>query len=127
MIINYTAHTIAVYAPHVPDVIAPAMPGVTAPAWRPLFTIPPSGRVARIAEIEIERRELKGAEALPGGVTLVDFGRVELPPVRDRQWVVVSLACALALPLRPDLLVPWRQVRNASGDTIGCRGLARPR
>lgn len=126
MIINYTAHVIAIYAPQVPDVIAPAMPGHAAPAWRPLLVIPQSGHIARITEHEVETRPLKGAEALPGGVSLVKYDRVELPPVRDRQWVVVSLACALALPMRPDLLVPWRQVRDASGATIGCRGLARP-
>lgn len=121
MIINLTPHNIDVYDPGAPDVIRPHM---RVPVR---ISIAASGSVARIVEYERGTQRLKGAEALPAGVELVEFGHVVgLPDVRDRTWHVVSLATALALPARPDLLVPWRQVRNEGGTVIGCRGLARP-
>ena len=42
-------------------------------------------------------------------------------------WYMVSLALALSQAgYRPDLLVPYREVRNREGTIIGCRSLARP-
>ena len=125
MIINLTPHSIDVFATDAPDVIEATAGGI--PLHRPLLTLPPSGSVARIAEriVDREMRPRTGAEAVP--ITFVEYGHVEaLPPVRGRTWYVVSLATALAVPLRPDLLVPWRQVRNRAGTVVGCRGLARP-
>jgi len=128
MIMNLTPHAIDVYAPTAPDVVEATPAGI--PSMRPVLTIQRSGEVARIAEHVVEEHRLSprsGAEALPGGIVFVEYGHVtDLPPVRDKVWYVVSLATALAVPGRPDLLVPWRQVRNAQGTVIGCRGLARP-
>ncbi|MFD3740452.1 hypothetical protein [Streptomyces sp. NPDC058629] len=74
---------------------------------------------ARLATIE-----------LGGGITfeLVEFGHAQnLPPKRDGYQYIVSLVVALALAdRRNDLLVPYREVRNASGTVIGCRSLAQP-
>lgn len=132
MIINLTPHSIDVFAADAPDVIERAPGGV--PLHRPTLTLPASGRVARISEKVVGQTFPLGTRTvLPAGVTLVEYGHVvELPPVtsnpntRDLTWYVVSLATALAVPGRPDLLVPWRQVRNTAGTVVGCRGLARP-
>jgi hypothetical protein len=121
VIINLTPHNIDIYDGGAPDVIRPHM---KVPVR---ISIPAAGEVARIVEYELGTQHLKGAEALPAGIELVEYGHVVgLPDVRDRTWYVVSLATALAKPGRPDLLVPWRQVRNEGGTVIGCRGLARP-
>ncbi|MGE9696654.1 hypothetical protein ACQKFA_23225 [Streptomyces sp. CH6] len=74
---------------------------------------------ARLATIE-----------LGGGVAfeMVEFGHAQnLPPKRDGVQYIVSLVVALGLAdRRPDLLVPYREVRNASGTVIGCRSFAQP-
>ncbi|AMM12376.1 hypothetical protein ACIF8Q_07540 [Streptomyces albidoflavus] len=59
---------------------------------------------------------------------LVEFGHAQnLPPKRDGYQYIVSLVVALALATRRgDLLVPYREVRNASGTVIGCRSFAQP-
>lgn len=125
MIINATPHKIDIFAATAPEIIETTPAGI--PAHRPILIIPASGTVARLEERVVDDgRRLKGAEAMPSGITIVNYGVVTgLPDVRAFTWVVVSLACALALPDRPDLLVPWRQVRNKQGTIIGCRGLAR--
>jgi hypothetical protein len=122
MIINLTQHRIDVFAPDAPDVI----PGGS--ALRPTLTIEPSGTVARIAERLAGERHVKGiGSLLPSGVAFVEYSHVTgLPPVQQDVWCLVSLATALALPMRMDLLVPWRQVRNHLGVVVGCRSIARP-
>ena len=132
MIINCTPHAIEIYAADAPDVIEFVRGAVTFP--RPLLTIAPEAVVARISEREIisaPSRIWHGAEALGrnalASICEVEYGHISgLPAVRPAVWVVVSLALALAVPARSDLLVPWRQVRNERGTVIGCRGLARP-
>lgn len=120
MIINLT--------PHVIDVYGSDAPGIVADTDRPYLSIAPSGEVARIAEAVLgdgkpTRRE--GAEAVE--VFTVEYGHVTgLPDMRFGVWLVVSLPLALAVHGRPDLLVPWRQVRNGRGTVVGCRGFARP-
>lgn len=79
----------------------------------------PEPTPARLATIEL------------GGGTifeLVEFGHAQnLPPQRDGVQYIVSLVVALGLATRRnDLLVPYREVRNASGTVIGCRALAQP-
>jgi hypothetical protein len=132
MIINCTPHAIEIYAADAPDVIEFVRGAVTFP--RPLLTIAPEAVVARISEREIisaPSRIWHGAEVLGrnalASICEVEYGHISgLPAVRPAVWVVVSLALALAVPARGDLLVPWRQVRNERGTVIGCRGLARP-
>lgn len=81
--------------------------------------IPPEPVPARLATIE-----------LGGGINfeMVEFGHATgLPPKRDGYCYIVSLVVALALcDRRSDLLVPYREVRNAAGTVIGCRTLAQP-
>lgn len=123
MIINLTPHVVDIYAADAPGIVDQGAMVVT-----PLRSIPPSGTVARISEQVLRDgvpRDLPGAEAV--GVIEVEYGHVsDLPEPRDGVWLVVSLPLALACPGRTDLLVPWRQVRNSKGTTVGCRGLARP-
>lgn len=120
MIINLTPHTLDVYPSDTPSIVDPER-------HRPTISIQPSGRVARLAEVVLDRRiaPRTGAEAVP--ITFVEYGHVtDLPDVKPNTWYVVSLALALAMPKRPDLLVSYRQVRNAAGTVVGCRALARP-
>lgn len=113
MILNLTPHPIRLYAndredgsddlnPHLRRVILPE-------------SVP-----ARLATIELGTQ--------PDGTELVEYGHARgLPPKRDGVQYVVSLVVALALAdRRSDLLVPYREVRNASGTVIGCRQLAQP-
>lgn len=125
MIINLTNNDVDLYGDDTPDRIEP---GADFPV---LLSIPTSGRVARIREHAARPRHRYGAETLACSgvqdVIDVEFGHVDnLPDTRPDQWLIVSLACALALPGRRDLLVPYRQVRNMHGVVIGCRALARP-
>lgn len=122
MIINLTPHRINIYADSAPDFIP------SGSTLRPMLVIEPSGTVARIEEQSSGEKRFKGIGALlPSGVSLVEYSHVPgLPMMRPEVWCVVSLVTALAMPHRPDLLVPWKQVRNHAGAVIGCRTLARP-
>jgi hypothetical protein len=121
MIVNCTPHAIDVYAPDVPGIVDPQR-------HTPVFSFEPSGIVARLSEVVLDDLRLAprvGAEAVK--ITRVEYGHaMDLPPVRPKTWYVVGLPLALALPGRRDLLVSYRQVRNAAGTIVGCRGLARP-
>lgn len=114
MILNLTPHPIRLYANEREDGIDDLAPHLR-------DVIMPEAKPARLATIEL------GTQA--DGVELVEFGhRAELPPKQDGVRYVVSLVVALALVPqgRSDLLVPYREVRNASGTVIGCRQLAQP-
>ena len=84
------------------------------------YVIAPEPEPARLATIELN------TEA--DGVVLVEFGhRADLPRPQDGVRLVVSLVVALRHVIeRNDLLVPYCEVRNASGTVIGCRALAQP-
>ncbi|RPK56253.1 hypothetical protein EES43_24735 [Streptomyces sp. ADI96-02] len=112
MILNLTPHPIRLYADERED---------GSDDLKPFFrlAIEPEETPARLATIELSR-----------SITFerVEFGNVQnLPPQRDGYQYIVSLVVALALAgRRNDLLVPYREVRNASGTVIGCRALAQP-
>lgn len=126
MIINLTPHAIDIYPATAPDIIEPGA------GHMPTLTLPPSGKVARIRERRLpDVTGVYGAEVLAhkglDGILDVAFGNVEnLPKGLPATWYVVSLACALAIPGRHDLLVPYDQVRNPERAVVGCRRLARP-
>lgn len=131
MIVNLTPHPIRIYPPDAPDRLDPA-------EWTPTVELPVADQPpARIGE------QTLGTASYVGGVPIeyVEYaphgGTVHpLPPVEkdDRGTVtafyVVSLVVGLVLTYgghnRPDLLVPYREVRNLAGTVIGCRQLARP-
>lgn len=112
MILNLTPHPIRVYEPARED-------GSDNLDTELKYVFEPEPTPARLATIE-----------LGGGIAfeMVEFGHAEnLPPKRDGYQYIVSLVVALALAdRRSDLLVPYREVRNASGTVIGCRSLAQP-
>ena len=105
MLVNLTPHPIHIYRPD------------------GICTIPPSGQVARIGQIDLGTQTLPACE-FP--VEYVEYRHVNgLPERREGTWYIVSLALALASD-RPDLLVPYDEVRSDEGTVIGCRMLARP-
>ena len=112
MILNLTPHPIRLYANEREDGVDDLEPHL-------LEVIAPEATPARLATIE-----------LGGGMwpEMVEFGHAQdLPPKRDGVQYIVSLVVALALAdRRSDLLVPYREVRNASGTVIGCRSFAQP-
>lgn len=129
MIINLTPHPIHLYEADAPDVLDPGSP--RAQEWLRMTILPATTGPARITERPLRPRHRYGAEALRRnnlpGIVDVEYGHLSgLPASRPQTWYVVSLACALAIPGRTDLVSPYWQVRNAEGTVIGCRGLARP-
>ncbi|MFF2852707.1 hypothetical protein ACFVT5_41400 [Streptomyces sp. NPDC058001] len=114
MILNLTPHPIRLYAAEREDGIDDLEPHLRK-------VIEPEGTPARLAMIEL------GTQG--DSIELVEYGHAhDLPPKRDGYRYVVSLVVALSLVPRgrDDLLVPYREVRNASGTVIGCRQLAQP-
>lgn len=112
MILNLTPHPIRLYWSERADGCDDLEPHLRE-------VIEPEATPARLAMFEVS-----------GGMwpELVEFGHAQnLPPKRDGAQYIVSLVVALALAdRRSDLLVPYREVRNASGTVIGCRSLAQP-
>jgi hypothetical protein len=113
VILNLTPHPIRLYSNERED----GMDDLDAHLRK---VIEPEATPARLAMIEL------GTQG--GGIELVEYGHAhDLPPKRDGVRYIVSLVVALALAdRRSDLLVPYREVRNASGTVIGCRQLAQP-
>jgi hypothetical protein len=48
-----------------------------------------------------------------------------LPEQKDKQFIIVSLMVAQALPEREDLLIPGELVRDNTGKIIGCKNLCK--
>lgn len=114
VILNLTPHPIRLYSNDRED-------GIDDLDLHLTKVIPPEAEPARLSTIEL------GTQG--GGIELVEFGhRANVPGKQDGVRYVVSLVVALALVPqgRNDLLVPYREVRNASGTVIGCRQLAQP-
>ncbi|WP_431881835.1 hypothetical protein [Micromonospora chalcea] len=127
MLVNLTPHPIRIYGWSVPDRIDPGQ-------HAPLLTLEPSGTVARIGQIDLGTQYLLHC---PAPVEFVEFRHANgLPPRPTKNspewenptaWYVVSLALALSeAGHRPDLLVPYQEVRNLEGAVVGCRSLAHP-
>lgn len=112
MILNLTPHPIRLYWSEREDGVDDLEPYLRE-------VIEPEATPARLATIEVS------SGMWP---ELIEFGHAQnLPPKRDGCQYIVSLVVALALAdRRSDLLVPYREVRNASGTVIGCRSLAQP-
>ncbi len=131
MIINLTPHPLRIYPPDCPDRVDPA-------EVEHLFTVAPTGQSARVASEDLGKAfedNFDGQTPAESTTTVVveyvNHGSVYgLPPADGhsppRTWYVVALVVALAAHDRPDLLVPYREVRNLDGTVIGCRQLARP-
>jgi hypothetical protein len=107
-IVNLTPHPIAIYRDRQFD-------------EGPYETIGVSGKVARLAMIELGTN----ASVRSGRqYELVEYGHVhDLPPQDGYTDYVVSLVVALAARGRDDLMAPYLEVRNAEGTMVGCRYL----
>lgn len=112
MILNLTPHPVRLYWPEREDGSDDLEPHLRE-------VIKPEPVPARLATCEVS------SGMWP---ELIEFGHAQnLPPMRDGIQYIVSLVVALALAdRRNDLLVPYSEVRNASGTVIGCRSLAQP-
>lgn len=109
-LINLTPHPIALYGPRRTLEDGPAE------------IIPPSGKVARVATIELGTGLSKHSGR---SHELVEYGHVHDLPLRaEGTDYIVSLVVALACH-RDDLLAPFVEVRNADGTMVGCRFLQR--
>ena len=119
MILNLTPHPIRIYADDRPDGIDDLEPGLR-------LVIEPEDTPARLTMVQVGSLRTEHRDGIP--VETIEYGHAYgLPDPHDGISFVVSLAVALALiPHRSDLLVPYREVRNASGTVIGCRQLAQP-
>jgi hypothetical protein len=116
VILNLTPHPIRIYQIDRPDGIDDLEPGL-------LHVIDPEDTPARLGMVPLNTEHRAG---IP--VELVEYGHAQdLPDRTDGVSYIVSLPVALGLAAkRSDLLVPYREVRNASGTVIGCRELAQP-
>lgn len=83
-------------------------------------TIPPSGTIARCAEVTTPAGNLDGVE-----IICRNYGEVsELPEETSEDvYYIVSALVRLALPERFDLLSPGDIVRDESGKIIGAKNL----
>ncbi len=113
MILNLTPHPIRLYG----NEREAGIDDLELPLRR---VLEPEPKPARLGMVEL------GTQG--DGVELVEYTHAQdLPPRSDGVRYVVSLVVALAVARkRSDLLVPYREVRNASGTVIGCRQLAQP-
>lgn len=116
MILNLTPHPVRLYVDGRPDGLDDLELGL-------ILVIEPEDTPARLSALPVSAEERDG---IP--IQLVEYGHVVgLPQAREGVSCVVSLPVALPLvSYRDDLLVPYREVRNASGTVIGCRQLAQP-
>lgn len=109
-LINLTPHPVAIYGPK------------RSLEDGPEEVVQPSGKVARVATIEL------GSNLSPNSgrsYELVEYGYVhDLPQPAEGTDYIVSLVVALACH-RDDLLAPFIEVRNGQGTMMGCRFLQR--
>jgi hypothetical protein len=108
-LVNLTPHPVAIYGQR------PLEEG-------PEEVIPPSGKVARVATIELGTNLSRHSGR---SYELVEYGYVhDLPQPADGTDYIVSLVVALACH-RDDVLAPFVEVRNDTGTMVGCRFLQR--
>jgi hypothetical protein len=119
-LINLTPHPIRIYHPDTPDRIDDPSKGL-------LAEIPPSGKVARLGTIDLGTWGTAHHDGVHIPVEGVEYGHPEGLPAKNAAEAryIVSLAFALAMTRRDDLLVPYIEVRSTEGAMLGCKFLAR--
>lgn len=107
-IVNLTTHPITVYA-----------------ADRPIASWPPSGPLARLAEI---RRDAEPLSTDQGDIPVTEISYapevLDLPAPAAGTAYIVSRVLA-AQVRRDDLYFPFDEVRDGAGRIVGCRGFGR--
>lgn len=84
-----------------------------------VFTVEPSGAVARCQTVQTPAGELSGVPLVH-----VEYGEVTgLPAPADGTLYIVSALVRSALPERLDLASPGDLVRDGLGNVLGCRNL----
>ena len=88
------------------------------------FTLPPSGKVARVEFRKDFTTLLVGGWNIPVAVQ-TDGKTIDLPPqdAADQMIYIVSGLVREANPSRTDLYSPGDLIRDSAGQPIGCRGL----
>lgn len=82
-------------------------------------SVPPSGAVARCAQVSAPAGEVDGVPLVS-----VSYGEVQgLPEPSDGVTFVVSALVRAAVPHRHDVASPGDLVRDAGGNVVGCRNL----
>lgn len=86
-----------------------------------VYTLPPSGQVARVATTVVHLPMVDGIPAVKAGYGEV----VDLPAAQEGVTLIVSGLVRAALPNRGDLASPGDQVRDPQNPSriIGCRRL----
>lgn len=86
-----------------------------------LFTLPKGEVVPRLSQSTKEVEVVEGIS-----ITETSFGATQdLPDAQDGVLLIVSRLVLSANPNRKDLVVPNELVRDADGNTVGCKSLAR--
>lgn len=121
-LLNLTPHPIRVYHERTPDRIDDLSTGL-------LFRLDPAATPCRIATVDAGQGfdvmdDYASGYVAP--VRLVRFGDVDdLPAPESGTHYVVPLLVARDQAHRDDLIYPTREVRNAEGTVVGCRGFGR--
>ena len=85
-----------------------------------VYTLPPSGQVARVATTRTVVNEIDGTEIFE-----TQFGQVEGLPERNGQDLLIVSALVAQRANRADVYSPGELVRNDAGQVVGCRGLTK--
>ena len=82
-------------------------------------TIEPSGEIARVSQTTTPAGDWDGIPLVVGS-----YGdTVGLPPQQDGVFYIVSAMLRMANPSRRDLGSPADVIRDAQGQTVGCRSI----
>lgn len=86
-----------------------------------LFTLPKGEIVPRLSQATKEVEVVEGVS-----ITETSFGATQdLPEAQDGVLMIVSRLVLAGNPDRTDLVVPNELVRDADGNIVGCKSLAR--
>ena len=85
-----------------------------------VYTLPPSGQVARVATTRTVVNLVDDIE-----IYETQFGEVEGLPERNGQNLFIVSALVAQRANRADVYSPGELVRDGDGKVIGCRGLTR--
>ena len=89
-----------------------------------IITLPPA-RSPAMCYVSQQKTDVIEVDGAPVPVYATGNTVINLPPPSPDTQYVVSLPVAQLCRDRPDLLVPYRMLRNVARRVIGCQALAR--